>query len=390
MQDVDRLLDGRLLDHDRLESALERRIALDVLAVLVERGGADALELAAGERGLQDVGGVDGALGRAGPDERVQLIDEQDRVVGVAELLDDLLQALLELAAVLGAGHERPDIEGQDALVEQGLRHVAGDDPVGQALGDGRLADAGLADQGGIVLRPTGQDLDDPLDLLLPPDDRVQLAGPCGVRQVDPELVDRRGLAGALRLLGGRPGRRALRQDADDLVADLVEVDAQGLQDARRDPFTLPDEAEEQMLGADVVVTEPAGLVDGQLDHALGARCQAHLADDRPVAAPDDELDRGPHLRELDVHVLEDARGHTFALADEAQEQVLRADVVVVEPLGFVLRERQDLPGAVRELVESVHRGLRLSPCERHECAAVAMLAPSPTTRLGPGSRVRL
>ena len=153
LEDLDRLLEGRLLDHDRLEAALEGRVALDVLAVLVEGRRADALELAAGERRLEDVGGVDRALGRAGPDERVQLVDEEDRVVRVAELLDDLLEALLELAAVLGAGDERPDVEGQDALVEQRLRHVAADDPMGEALGDRGLADAGLADEGGVVLR---------------------------------------------------------------------------------------------------------------------------------------------------------------------------------------------------------------------------------------------
>ena len=151
-QDLDGLLERRLLDHDRLEAALEGGVALDVLAVLVERGGADALQLAAGERRLEDVGGVDRALGRAGADERVELVDEEDRVVGVAQLLDDLLEPLLELAAVLGAGDERADVERQDALVEQDLGHVAGDDPVGQALGDGRLADARLADQGRVVL----------------------------------------------------------------------------------------------------------------------------------------------------------------------------------------------------------------------------------------------
>ena len=201
-QDVDGLLERRLLDHDRLEAALEGGVALDVLAVLVERRRADALELAAGERRLEDVGGVDRALGRAGADERVQLVDEQDRVVGVAELLDDLLEPLLELAAVLRAGDERPDVEGQDALVEERLGDVAGHDPVGQALGDGGLADAGLADQGRVVLRPAREDLDDPLDLLLPADDRIQLSCTGGVGQVDPELVDGRGLAGALGLRG--------------------------------------------------------------------------------------------------------------------------------------------------------------------------------------------
>ena len=54
---------------------------LDVLAVLVERRRADALELAARQRRLEDVGGVDRAFGRAGADERVQLVDEQHRVV---------------------------------------------------------------------------------------------------------------------------------------------------------------------------------------------------------------------------------------------------------------------------------------------------------------------
>ena len=48
-EDRDGLFDRGLLDHDRLEPALECCIALDVLAELVERGRADALELAAGE-----------------------------------------------------------------------------------------------------------------------------------------------------------------------------------------------------------------------------------------------------------------------------------------------------------------------------------------------------
>ena len=243
--------------------------------------------------------------------------------------------------------------------------HVAGDDPVGQALGDGGLADAGLADQGRVVLRLAAEDLDDPLDLLLAADDRVELAGAGGLGQVDAELVDGRRLAGALRLLGARAGGRALRQDADDLVADLVEVDAERLEDAGGDALALADEAEEQVLRADVVVAEAAGLVDGELDDALGARGQADLADDRAVAPADDELDRGPDLGELDVHVLEDARRDALALADEAEEQVLRADVVVVEPLRLVLRKRQDLARAVRELVEAIHRVERLFPFPR-------------------------
>ena len=40
------------------------------------------------------------------------------------------------------------------------LGHVAVDDPLGQALDDGRLADARLAQQHGVVLRAAAEDLD--------------------------------------------------------------------------------------------------------------------------------------------------------------------------------------------------------------------------------------
>ena len=42
------------------------------------------------------------------------------------------------------------------------------------------------------------------------------------------------------------------------------------------------------------------------------------------------------HLGELDVQVLEDLGGNPLALADEAEEQVLRADIRVVEPTRLI------------------------------------------------------
>ena len=41
---------------------------------------------------------------------------------------------------------------------------------------------------------------------------------------------------------------------------------------------------------------------------------------------------------------------------------MLRADVVVVEPLRLVLSQCQDLARAIRELVEAIHRVERLFP----------------------------
>ncbi len=91
-------------------------------------------------------------------------------------LLEHGLQPFLELAAVFRTGDQRAEVEREQLLVLQALRHVAIDDAQRQALGDGGLADAGLADQDGIVLGPARQHLDGAADLLVAADDRIELA----------------------------------------------------------------------------------------------------------------------------------------------------------------------------------------------------------------------
>ena len=110
------------------------------------------------QRGLEDVGGVDRALGAAGADERVELVDEEDHVLDAAHLGHDGLDALLELAAVLRPGDHHGEVEDDDPLLAQDLGDVALDDVLRQAFDDRRLADAGLADEHGVVLRAARQD----------------------------------------------------------------------------------------------------------------------------------------------------------------------------------------------------------------------------------------
>ena len=151
-QDLDGVVDRRLLDADLLEPPLERRVALQVLTVFVERRRADRLQLAAGKSRLEDRGRVDRTLGGARSDEVVELVDEQDDVAALRDLLHHLLQALLELAPVLRPGHEGREVERVDLLVLQELRHLVGGDARREALHDCGLAHAGLADQHGVVL----------------------------------------------------------------------------------------------------------------------------------------------------------------------------------------------------------------------------------------------
>ena len=200
LEDLDGVRQRRLTHLDRLEAALERGVLLQVLAVLVERGGTDGLQLATGQHRLEDAGRVDRALGGTRTDQGVDLVDEQDDVAAGADLLEHLLEALLEVTAVAGTGDQRTQVERVELLVLERLGHLALDDLLGQALDDGGLADAGLADQHRVVLGAAGEHLHDPLDLLLAPDDRVELALAGGLGQVAAELVEhearrRRGLA---------------------------------------------------------------------------------------------------------------------------------------------------------------------------------------------------
>ena len=234
-QDRDGVLHRRLGDEDRLEAPRQRRILLDVLAVLVERGGADAVQLAARQRGLQQVAGIHGALGLAGADDGVQLVDEQDDAAALGlHLGQHGLQPLLELAAVLGAGDQRAHVERQQLLVLEALGHVALDDALRQALGDGGLADAGLADQHGVVLGAPRQHLDGAADLLVAADDRVDLAFGGRGREVAGVALER-----VVGLLGrGAVGGAALADVVDGLV-ERGRGDA-GLVQGARPPRSRP------------------------------------------------------------------------------------------------------------------------------------------------------
>ncbi len=77
-KDGDGVFDIGLAHENNLEAALEGSVFLDVFAVFVERGGADGAQFAASQRGLEHVGGVDGAFGGSGADQGVEFVDEED------------------------------------------------------------------------------------------------------------------------------------------------------------------------------------------------------------------------------------------------------------------------------------------------------------------------
>ena len=210
------------------------------------------------------------------------------------------------------------------------------------------LPTPGLADEDRVVLRPPGEDLHDPLDLPGATDDGVELALPGRLGEVAAELVEDGRTLGS-RLPPGRGGRPAelllgsLRtgEELDDGLAHLLELSTHLLEDLGGDAFALPDEAEEDVLGADVVVPELERLAEAQLEDLLGPGSEGDVAGRGLLALPDDLDDLLADSGEADPEALERLGGDPLALVEETEKDVLGPDVVVVE-------EARPLPGPGR------------------------------------------
>ena len=292
----------------------------------------------------------------------MDLVDEQDNVAARADLLEDLLQALLEVAAVARAGDQRPHVEAVDLLVLDRLGHVTVHDRLGEALDNRGLTDAGLTDQDRVVLRAAREDLHDALHLDAAADDGVQLVLARGLRQVAAKLLEDRGVGalGTARAAHARADRLAAlvvaalvaAEHLDDGLTHLRQVRALLREHLGGHALALLEEAKQQVLGADVVVAELQGLAQAQLEDALGARGEGDVTLDRLLALANDLDDGGADGLALDTHRLQGLGGDALTLGDQAEQQVLRADVVVLETASLVLREHDDPASAVGKAFE--------------------------------------
>ena len=303
LEDLDRIRQVRFRDLDRLEAAFEGRVLLDVLAVLIKGRRADRLQLTAGEHRLEDRGGVDRALGSASADERVDLVDEQDDVAAGADLLEHLLQPFLEVTAVAGAGDERAEVERVELLVLEDLGHVAAHDRLGQALDDGGLADAGLADEDRVVLRAAREHLHDALHLLGTADDRVELALAGGSGEVPAELVEheRAGGGSLFTAAAGRTDRLlalVAGDELDDFLAHARQVGSEFDEHLGGDAFAFADEAEQDVLSADVGVAQLQRFAQAELQDLLGPWGKGDVAAGSLLTLADDLSDLVAHLLE--------------------------------------------------------------------------------------------
>jgi len=143
------------------------------------------------------------------------------------------------------------------------------------------------------------------------------------------------------------------REHADDLVADRLQAGAEVEQDASGNPIVLSDQAEQDVFGLDVVVAPDERLAQGNPQNLLRTRCERDLTTASDfVAVADDAHDRRAHTVDRNAQALEYASSETLILAQQAEEDVLRPDVIVSECPRLVQGKNDHAPGPLREPFE--------------------------------------
>ncbi len=300
----------------------------------------------------------------------MQLVDEQDDVLVLSDLVHDRLEALLELTAILGAGDDGCHIQRQHAVLAQRIRALTIRYELGKSLDDGRLADTRLADEDRIVFLATRKNLHHALDFLPAANRRIQLIVGGELGEVSAEVIER----GSLRLLLSlarlrlRCARRSLRsgwcpplwhfgaEQAQRLRLRGVEINTSIGQNLSRDTLLLAEQTEQQVLGADITMTQIAGFAHGELEHFLGARCIWEIGSGRGCGLTllHGLLDFLLNFVEVDAEILEDGGSDSLTFTDEAEQYVLGTDVFVMEARSLLTGHGENLSDSLCEVV-TVH-----------------------------------
>ena len=364
VQDAHRLLFVGLVHHDGLEASCKRGVFLEVLAVLLHRGGADHLDFAARQGRLQNGGRVDRAFGGTRADDGMHLVDEQDDVAFLDDLLDHLLQALFEFAAVLRARHQGGHVERHQALAADDVGNLVGHDQLRQALGDGGLTDARLADQQRIVLLAARKHLHDALDFGSAADHGIELAVARLGGEVGAEFLEHAGiglllLAAEERQAGG--DRRGLAHEVVQGAAHLVGGHAHLLQRVDRAALLFADDAEQQMLGGNIALPHLHGLAQRGFQDALDSRAEGQM---RRRLLRLRGLAHRAHgfMRAFVGHadMLERLGGHALGLFRKAEQQMLAAHVGLAQCARLLLGKHEHVARLVGEFFEC-HKRSRFS-----------------------------
>ncbi|CAI8161959.1 MAG: Uncharacterised protein [Synechococcus sp. CC9902] len=303
-QNFDRVVDRGFAHIDGLEATLQSGIPFDVLAVFIEGCCSDALKFTPCQSRLQDVGGIDGSLCGTGTDQGVHLVDHQDHVSCGLDLLHDLFEPLLKFTPVLGTCNQQTDVESENTLVLEDVRNVSLLNPLSEAFSDGGFTNPGLTDQDGVVLGAASQNLDHTIDFVVSADNGIELGLGGHLGEVAAELVERGGFGGTLATAAAAAAGNlcGFTQHPDHLGAHFGEIHPEVFQHTSGNTFAFSDQTQQQVLGADVVMSELAGFLKRQFQYTFGPWSEWDFDGNETRPSADDLFNFNPGVLEVDAH----------------------------------------------------------------------------------------
>ncbi len=224
-----------------------------------------------------------------------------------------------------------------------------------EALHDGRLAYARVAHEDGVVLGAAGEDLGEAADLLVPPDNRIQLAEPRHLREVPAVLFE-----GLVLPLGILVSDALGPADVLEGAEKEVPVEARGLEGL---PGFRPgglQKGGEDVLRGNEFVLEEACLSHGGLKNLERLTRQGRLLAvahelGRLVENAVEPVGEGEHVH---LQALQDGGHHAPLLLNQHAEDMFRRDFGVMPGGGHFDGAVQGFLGFFGELFPTHPNGL--------------------------------
>ena len=230
-------------------------------------------------------------------------------------------------------------------------RDFASCKPFRSALYDRRFSDTGFTDEDRIVLGAADENLHNPLNLIIPPDDRIELSFFGEFRQIPAVACQGRRcfLRAAFTFLipafsGGRRQAVPVRVFLDHLhrlIHGFSEIHIAAVQKIGSHAVIGLEHAQPQVLGGHIALPHAVGINHRRLDDFLGSRRHFHMhrafCQFRAF-----EMHLGKHILCLVIRdMLLDFRRQPVIFRKQAQEQVLRADILCTDFSSFAARRGQ-------------------------------------------------
>ncbi len=172
-----RLRRSGLIYHHFLESSLKGFVLLEILLIFVQCGRTYGAQFSTRQSRFQDVGRVHRARASACAHEGMDLIYEQyDVALAFNDLLDHSLESFLEFALILRTRYKCTHVKRIDFAVLEVRRDLSVCYLLCYTLGNGCLANAGLAYEYRVVLCSAGKYLQHASYLFIAPDYGVKFA----------------------------------------------------------------------------------------------------------------------------------------------------------------------------------------------------------------------